>query len=352
MVSGPQSHLHPHHQPLPTEYQTTDQGRAAAEAYYNKDNSTMPPTSSLSLTSTIPLINSTLTMPRLGFGIYQSPPQVCVTSCLTALKAGYRHIDSAQFYRNESEMGAAVQKSGIPRSEVFLTTKILSSGGSPEKTYQKCLESVKNIDASQGGYVDLFLIHSPSSGSAGRKELWQALEKLVEEKKAKSIGVSNFGIGHIEEMKGYAKIWPPQVNQIEVFQLFPPLSFLPSLHSQSKTNSLVSQLHPWNQQREIVDYCNAQKIVIQAYCPLVRNMKAYDETLVSISKKHGKTTGQVLIRYCLQKGWVPLPKSDTPSRIEANADVYGFDLDKGDMGTLDGLDQGAQGAIVQAVDNE
>ncbi|KAL8997218.1 MAG: hypothetical protein Q9188_006383 [Gyalolechia gomerana] len=328
MVAGPQSHLDPHHQPLPAQYQTTDKGRAAAEAYYSNDssnNDTMSPSSKLSLSSTIPIINSSFSMPRLGFGIYQSPRNVCVNSCLTALKAGYRHIDSAQLYRNESEMGEAVRQSGIPRSEVFLTTKVLSSGGTPEKTYQKCLESVKKIDTSENGYVDLFLIHSPSSGSAGRKELWQALERLVEEKKVRSIGVSNFGIGHIEEMKGYAKIWPPQVNQIE--------------------------LHPWNQQREIVNYCNSQKIIIQAYCPLVRNMKAYDETLVSISRKHGKTTGQTLIRYCLQKGWVPLPKSDTPSRIEANADVYGFDLDQEDMSKLDGLDQGAQGAIVQAVDN-
>lgn len=158
-------------------------------------------------------------MPRLGFGIYQSPRDVCVKSCLTALRAGYRHIDSAQFYRNEWEMGEAVRQAGIPRSEVFLTTKILSAGGSVEKSYQKCLESVKTIDPTENGYVDLFLIHSPNSGAKNRKEMWQALERLVEEKRARSIGVSNFGIGHIEEMKEYAKIWPPQTNQIEVFTL-------------------------------------------------------------------------------------------------------------------------------------
>ncbi|KAL8881753.1 MAG: hypothetical protein Q9192_007725 [Flavoplaca navasiana] len=127
-------------------------------------------------------------------------------------------------------------------------------------------------------------------------------------------------------MKEYAKIWPPQVNQIE--------------------------LHPWNQQREIVDYCRANNIVVQAYCPLVRNNKAYEENLVAIAKKHDKTTGQVLIRYCLQKDWVPLPKSDTPSRIVANADLYGFELDGEDMGTLDSLDQGPRGAIVEAVKND
>ena len=100
-----------------------------------------------------------------------------------------------------------------------------------------------------------------------------------------------------------------------------------------------------------MDYCNKHKIVIEAYCPLVRNMKAHDETLKEMAKKHNKTTAQVLIRYSLQKGWVSLPKSDTPSRIEANADVYGFELSADDMATLDGLDQGADGAIVQAVSN-
>lgn len=114
-------------------------------------------------------------------------------------------------------MGVAVKKSGIPREEVFLTTKILSAGGSSEKTYRKCVESVKKIDDREGkGYVDLFLIHSPSGGAGAIKEMWQALERLVEEGLARSIGVSNFGVGHIEGMKSYAKIWPLAVNQIEV----------------------------------------------------------------------------------------------------------------------------------------
>ncbi len=111
------------------------------------------------------------------------------------------------------------------------------------------------------------------------------------------------------------------------------------------------QLHPWCQQKAIVDYCNKHKIIVEAYCPLVRNLKAHDQTLVQMSKQHGKTTAQILIRYSLQKGWVCLPKSDTPSRIEANADVYGFELSDSDMETLNRLDQGANGSIVQAVKN-
>ena len=174
----------------------------------------MSPTK-LALTDLLPLPNSTVKIPRLGFGIYQSPTNVCINSCLTALRTGYRHIDSAQFYRNEAEMGTAVRQSGIPRNEVFLTTKIMSAGGSLEATYKKCIDSVKKIDGDDG-YVDLFLIHTPSGGPAARKEMWQALEKLESEGKARAIGVSNFGVGHIEEMKSYSRIWPPHVNQIEV----------------------------------------------------------------------------------------------------------------------------------------
>ena len=162
----------------------------------------------------LPLPNSAIKIPRIGFGVYRSPTSTCVKSCLTALEAGYRHIDGAQYYANEKQVGEAVRQSGLPRTSVFVTTKILSAAGGPEKTYQAVVNSVQKIDLD--GYVDLFLIHSSSGGSHGRKEKWQALERLHEEGKAKSIGVSNYGVGHIEEMKSYAKVWPPHVNQIEV----------------------------------------------------------------------------------------------------------------------------------------
>jgi diketogulonate reductase-like aldo/keto reductase len=174
--------------------------------------------SGFSINDKLPLPKSSIKIPRLGFGVYQSPQNVCAQSCLSALKVGYRHIDTAQFYRNETEVGEAVRKSGLKRSDVFITTKILSAGGSVEKSYNKCVDSVEKIDPEKDGYVDLFLIHSPNAGSAKRREMWQALEQLHEEGKVKSIGVSNYGVGHIEEMKEYAKIWPPHVNQIEVCQ--------------------------------------------------------------------------------------------------------------------------------------
>lgn len=178
----------------------------------------MSTTSSLTISSTLPLLNSKpkQEIPRLGFGVYLSPQEVCKASCTTALKAGYRHIDTAQYYGNEAQVGEAVQASGIPRSEVYLTTKILAAGGSVEKSYQKCVESVKRLDPSPNGYVDLFLIHSPNAGREAREEMWLALNKLHAEGKAKAIGVSNFGKGHIERLEGLAPVWPPQVNQIEV----------------------------------------------------------------------------------------------------------------------------------------
>ncbi|CAK4014625.1 Aldo keto reductase [Lecanosticta acicola] len=276
-------------------------------------------------------INSTFALktghklPRLGFGVWDSPQNLTVQSCLSALQSGYRHIDTAQVYGNEAEVGEAVRKSGIPRKDVFITSKIVSPESDAAATYQKCLQSVKTIDG-ENGYLDLLLIHNVTPGAAGIQMMWQAMEKLYEEGKCKSIGVSNMGIGYMEDMKKYAKIWPPHVEQIE--------------------------LHPWCQQREIVDYCDKQGIAVEAYCPLVRNQKADDATLKSIAEKYGKSTAQVLVRYCLDKGWIPLPKSDNPDRIKQNASVYDFALDKGDISQLDAKDEGSKGALVVAVDNE
>ena len=137
-------------------------------------------------------------------------------------------------------MGEAARQSGIPRNEVFLTTKIMSAGGSAEKTYKKCLDSVHQIDGEKG-YVDLFLIHTPSGGPAAVKEMYQALERLESEGKARSIGVSNFGVGHIDEMKHYARIWPPHVNQIEVCTNLDPTF---SLHAPPQ-HDVGPPLHPF-----------------------------------------------------------------------------------------------------------
>lgn len=156
-------------------------------------------------------------IPQLGFGTYLSPPTRTLASCLAALEAGYRHIDTAQYYENEAEVGQALRQSGLARDEVFVTTKILKVAASADEDYAACLESVERIGGpGDGAYVDLFLIHSPRGGPKKRREMWLALERLYEEGKARAIGLSNFGIGQIEELKGVGKVWPPHVNQIEV----------------------------------------------------------------------------------------------------------------------------------------
>ncbi|PWY97283.1 Aldo/keto reductase [Testicularia cyperi] len=287
--------------------------------------------SKLSLQTAYTLKGTGAQMPVLGFGVYQSPTDVAIASVTTALKTGYRHIDGAQYYGNEKEaksrplvsatckVGEAVRKwcqeTGSKRSDVFVTTKIIA----PEDTLEKTLASVRNSVevANLDGYVDCFLVHTPTSGPEGRKHLWQALKQLQAEGKVKTPGVSNFGVKHLEEIQKTGEL--PAVNQIEI--------------------------HPWCQQRPIVEYCKQNNIVLQAYCPIVRGKYADDAELNEIAKKHGVSWAQVLIRWSLQKGYVPLPKSDTPSRIASNADVFDFELDEDDMAKLDAKDLGKEGAV-------
>lgn len=170
---------------------------------------------SLSLQTTLKL-KSGAELPQLGFGVWDSPNHLTTKSCLEALKVGYRHIDTAQVYGNEAEVGEAIKKTEIPRKDLFITSKVLAAEGDEQATYQKFLESVKKIDG-DNGYLDLLLIHNgQAQGAKGIKALWPVMEKLHQEGKLKSIGVSNTGIGLIEGMKDYAKVWPPHVNQLEV----------------------------------------------------------------------------------------------------------------------------------------
>lgn len=279
--------------------------------------------SKLTLQSTLNL-NTGAKLPILGFGVWDSPAELTTKSCLEALKVGYRHIDTAQYYANEKEVGDAVRQSGLQRKDVFITSKIISPGSTDEDTHQTLLETIRKIDG-EDGYVDLMLIHNAACGAENRKKLWQALEKLQQQGKFKAIGVSNFGIGHINELKNYAQVWPPAVNQLE--------------------------LHPWNQQREVVDFCHKNGIAVEAYCPLVRNQKKDDPDLSGIAERVGKTTAQVLLRYAMQKAWAPLPKSDNAGRIAQNAELFGFELTKEDMEKLDAKDEAGKGALVMAVDN-
>ncbi|KAG6025267.1 hypothetical protein E4U41_001577 [Claviceps citrina] len=278
---------------------------------------------SLSIHDRSPLHNTNTSIPNLGFGVYQLYGQACQRAVLAALQAGYRHIDSAQLYRNESDVGAAIQQSGLQRGDVFLTTKIRQSAGDFEKSYRSVLESIERVaGGGKDSYVDLFLIHLPGTGRETREELWKVLEKVYEEGRAKAIGVSNYRPQHMAEMKEYAKVWPPHVNQIE--------------------------LHPWCQQKETVQYCKDNNIVVAAYSPLSCGDNLGDPTLATIANKYSKSPAQILIRYALQKGWVPLPKSGNEERIKQNAQVFDFTLSDEDMKTMDGLDRGKAGAVFPA----
>jgi len=170
----------------------------------------------MTLESTLTLPNSSVKLPVLGFGVWESRGDTCVKSCKTALENGYRHIDTAQVYGNESQVGEALRQSGVKRSDVFITSKILSPGSTDEQTYEKIAESVKKIDDRSDGYVDLMLIHNANVGAEAREKMWKAMEKALKEGITKAIGVSNYGGWHIDGMKKYATTWPPHVNQIEV----------------------------------------------------------------------------------------------------------------------------------------
>ncbi|KAM0750824.1 2,5-diketo-D-gluconic acid reductase A [Meredithblackwellia eburnea MCA 4105] len=266
----------------------------------------------LSITSTVTL-NSGYKIPLLGFGVFQSVSALASTQA--ALAAGYLHVDSARFYRNEAAVVKAAKDFG---GEVFLTTKVQGAEHGTKATEAAVTDSIRTA-AAQNLKWDLFLLHDPTAGPRKRLESWRVLERNVEDGNIKSIGVSNFGVRHLEEFKKAGLKVPIAVNQIE--------------------------LHPWCQQKPIVEYCKKEGIAVEAYCPIVRGKKFGDPTLKSIADRIGKTEAQVLIRWSLQKGYIPLVKSDTPSRIVSNADVYGWELDAAALKELDALDQGSSGAI-------
>ncbi|TFY59667.1 hypothetical protein EVG20_g7698 [Dentipellis fragilis] len=261
--------------------------------------------SSLSITSRVKL-SSGNTMPSLGLGVALNSD--AKDTVPIALAAGYRLIDCAQRYGNEAEVGEGVRASGVPRSEVFVTSKIMSANAGYESTLSGVEASLKAFGFD---YLDLFLIHDPKSGSERRLATYRALLELRDKGKLKSM---YSGVHHLEEIQK-AGMELPAVNQVEI--------------------------HPFCQQRPIVSWCQEHNIAVQAFCPLVRG-RMDDPIIVSVAKKHNRDPAQILVRWSLQHGLVPLPKSSNPARIKSNADIYGFELDKEDMDALDSLDQGAK----------
>ncbi|KAI0876640.1 2,5-diketo-D-gluconic acid reductase A [Hypoxylon argillaceum] len=273
-------------------------------------------TSTYNLNSTFKL-NSGYEIPRLGFGVYQTPPEDTEKAVLEAFKAGYRHIDSAAGYRNEAGVGDALRASGLPRSEVFFTSKIptgVIKAGGYEGTKAQIEKSLKTAGVE---YLDLMLLHAPYGGSAARKGAWKALVEAVEEGKFRSIGVSNYGIHHLDELEQH----------------------IAELKAERGNGGVISvgqyEIHPWCPRNDIIEWFTKRNIACEAYSPVVQGERWGEKTLVKLAEKHGKTEAQILLRWSLQKGLVPLPKSVTPSRIKENAALYDFELSPEDMAELE-----------------
>lgn len=251
-------------------------------------------------------------MPLLGFGVYQMDE--ALPHVLTAFKAGYRHVDSAQMYRNEEDVGKAVRQSGLAREDVFITTKCNSRSHGYESTLRGVDESLRKFGFD---YIDLFLIHDAYSGKEKRLATYKALLEARDAGKIRTVGVSNYGVKHLEEIAA-AGFETPAVNQIE--------------------------LHPFCQQRPIVEYCKTHSIVVQAYCPVIRGQLNHP-LFLRLAEKHNHDPAQIVLRWSLQKGFVPLPKSATTSRIYSNAELYDFELSTEEVAELDALDRGKEGAV-------
>lgn len=246
-------------------------------------------------------------IPANGFGVYQVSKEDCKESVLTALKTGYRHIDTAQSYFNESEVGEALKESDVPRKEIFLTTKVWIDNYGEGKTYDSVVESLKKL---QTDYLDLILLHQPVGDYYAA---YRDLEKLYEEGKVRAIGVSNFYPDRLVDLCMFAKI-KPMVNQIEV--------------------------NVFNQQVEAKKWADKYGVVLEAWAPFAegRNNMFHNEVLQAIGEKHNKSVAQVILRWLYQRGIVSLAKSVHQERIKENFDIYLFELDNNDMKKIETLD--------------
>jgi diketogulonate reductase-like aldo/keto reductase len=253
-------------------------------------------------------MNSGTEVPQIGLGLWLNKDEKeCKDAVRFALEAGYTHFDSAQAYQNEEFLGAAIAESEIPRESLFITTKIWNGNQPKDKLQPSFEESLKKLGTD---YVDLLLLHFPVSET--RHEAWPLMEEIYASGKARAVGVSNYTIRHLEELLKDCKT-KPAVNQVE--------------------------LHVFLQQPELVEYCKQHDILVEAYSPLVHGHNMDDPTLEAIAKKYGKTVAQIMIRWCIELGTVPLPKSTHKERIEENIDVFDFKLDNDDMAKIAKLDE-------------
>ncbi len=242
-------------------------------------------------------------MPLLGLGVYNMYGKTAEQAVGKALEIGYRLIDTATLYENEKEVGNAIRKSLVPRKELFVTTKVTNSDQGYDATLKAFDSSLKKLGLD---YVDLYLVHWPIKGK--RKQTWMALEKLYADKKVRAIGVANYLIPFLDELNTYATT-PPAVNQVE----FSPYLYL----------------------EDLLLYCKKFSIQLQAYSPLVRGRKLQDPRLLDLAKKYSKTPAQIILRWNIEHGVSPIPKSSNPARLLENAGIFDFKISPEDIAFID-----------------
>lgn len=254
------------------------------------------------------ILSNGVKMPILGYGVYQVTKDECERCVLDALKTGYRHIDTAQSYFNEDEVGSAIQKSGIPREDIFLTTKVWIEHYGYEQTKASVMESLRKLKTN---YLDLALLHQPFSDAYGA---WKALEELYEDGKIRAIGISNFYADRMVDFAAFNRI-KPMVNQMET--------------------------HIFNQQKNLKEWADRYDIRLEAWAPFGEGRKGtFDNPVIlQIGEKYGKTAAQVMLRWNIQRGVIVIPKSTHTERIEENFDVFDFALSDEDMAAIAALDK-------------
>lgn len=277
--------------------------------------------SGASLTSRVRL-NQGPEIPWLGLGVFQSEPGPVTRDAVKyALEAGYRAVDTAAMYQNESDVGEAVRQSGLSRDEVFVTTKLWHT----EHGYESALRAGRASAARLGlGAIDLYLIHWPRANSPqDRLDSWRALEQLQREGVCRAIGVSNYSVRHLEELRAHSKV-VPAVDQVE--------------------------FHPFVYNPELLGYCEEHGIRLEAWSPLTRGRRLDDPTVQSVAAAHHRTPAQVLIRWGFEHGVIEIPKSVHRVRIRENAQVFDFSLSASEVSALDGLTGGLRVGMWNPVD--
>ncbi|WP_406077214.1 aldo/keto reductase [Micromonospora sp. NBC_00858] len=269
------------------------------------------------MASTIPDIslNDGTTIPQLGFGVFQIEPKDTVAAVTTALEVGYRHIDTAEMYGNEAEVGEAVRRSGLDRGAVYITSKLNNGFHRPDDA-RRAFDST--LAALKMDYIDLFLIHwpLPTLYDGDFVSTWKVLEEFQRDGRARSIGVSNFQVPHLQRLAAEADV-VPAVNQIEA--------------------------HPYFGNEEVRAYGREHNILTEAWSPIAQGMVLGDPTVVDIAEQLGRTPAQVVLRWHVQRGDIIFPKSVTPKRIEENIRIFDFELDDAAMERITTLNKGEAG---------